>query len=390
MNKILKLLSLASVAITPIALAVSCGSTNKEDIKIEIYSKAVRLTSYEEQINKYNDNLDEKDKLDILNKLFEGVKVDNLNNFTVDVEIGQPELSKPMSIKLSANKGYSFAKSNGDAAKSIHSKVHLDITAKSSYTKEVFDVAYEALIASNEQTDKIKAISSIFDFTQFELDKNIETSFKIESKEDVDRKYISLIVVNEWYDFGSTGNISQLFVPWINADIKAIPTFIHDFEAWILKNSDWANINDENKLKEIQVLFDGVTAEYLELFKVNIDSENKVVTLTAKQNFSFKTGAIDGVLSSIKNSVIKITPTPVKQATILIFERQWDETNALDLKLADLSLLFEGVNLSNIDLFTVKIIDASGVKKVYLEPKVNYIFEGEGVDANGHLYAITN
>lgn len=100
MNKISLWLLSWSLPIIPIVTMVSCSTVPVVDLKISITKNPVTQLDINKAVVDYNQATNTEMKVEILNRLFSGVTLDNFVNFTTETTID--------SITLTALPGFLF------------------------------------------------------------------------------------------------------------------------------------------------------------------------------------------------------------------------------------------------------------------------------------------
>ncbi|MGL4184133.1 MAG: hypothetical protein ACRCRP_03340 [Metamycoplasmataceae bacterium] len=297
-------------------------------------------------------------KIEILSKLFDGINDENINNFTV-------EKTSNEEITLIANDGFGFGSNVVSYVKAnIKMISYLDIVTKT-YTVNIIEQDIISMFIEENTPEKIMALSKIFDGINSININNI----KVEKTSD---KEITLIA-NDGYAFGSP-TITSIKA---SINIVSVLNIIGRIAINIVDENDITTIFSttsplERKVDALSKLFNGITLENINNFKVEKTS-NEEITLIANEGYVFDEFLENSIKINIPK-IVKVLNINSKSAFLIFtseeiinmisLENTWEKINAL-------SKLFEGITKENMNNFKV---EKTSTKEITLIANEGYVF----------------
>ncbi|MGL4184075.1 MAG: hypothetical protein ACRCRP_03000 [Metamycoplasmataceae bacterium] len=310
-------------------------------------AKAQSLTEMEEADLK--GNVFDK-KLVILKKLFNNIDQNNQNHF--DVLVADNKI-----VTLTAKDGYTFASGkslSSPAYTVIPTIINLEISAKQGaiYITEG-DIS---ILEGNDVPSKLNPLQKLFDGK--DLTSANLTKFKIK----VDKAQRKVILTPEQnYTINNKNMLdSQVYIVDLQISLKAKPALD------VVDLVDVIGQDSAKQLISLQKLFTGVEATKQPHFDVSLDKNKMIVTLTAKEGYSFvNANFINSNVYTITNIDLQIT-TKIDVIVNAINGYGFVDLESKDkaLQLPILERFFAGVDTNKQNNFTVSLETPNTIKLI--------------------------
>ncbi|MGL5357984.1 MAG: hypothetical protein ACRC9U_02920 [Metamycoplasmataceae bacterium] len=352
------------VTLKPISgYSINGANTFASDVytlSLNITAKSGTLTILQIDIDNLNGN-DKAKKLESLNKLFEGadLKIENIDKLKIAVDTGNKK------VTLTPIEGYSIG-----GATSLVSNVYtidpvivnLDIT-KQTGNIILTETDLTNLTGSNNDK-KLESLKKLFGGNDLKID-NIG-KFTIESN--TTNRTVTLKPIANHTIGGANELVSNPYKILISITINTTAATLSEDEEKALKGTDL-----NAKLSPLQKMFNGIDANNIKNLDIVV-GDNKVVTLNAKEGYTFESG------TTLAAPAYTVTPTIInldiqaKTGTIFITEGDIAilEGDNIPAKLDPLQKLFQGTGLSSTTLNNFTITINKQDRKVKLTAKDNY------------------
>ncbi|MGL5522041.1 MAG: hypothetical protein ACRDAW_02115 [Metamycoplasmataceae bacterium] len=331
-------------------------------LSLNITAKLGTLTILQIDIDNLNGN-DKAKKLESLNKLFEGadLKIENIDKLGVAVDTGNRK------VTLTPIEGYSI----GGAASLVSNPytiapviVNLDITKQ---TGNIILTETDLTNLTGDNNDnKLLSLKKLFAGADLKID-NIG-KFTIESN--TTNRTVTLKPIANHTIGGANDLVSNPYKILISITINTTAATLSEDEEKALKGTDL-----NAKLSPLQKMFNNIDANNIKNLDIVV-GDNKIVTLNAKEGYTFESGTTLAALAYTVTINLEIT---AKQGAIFITEGDITILEGKDVpaKLNPLEKLFQGTGLvsTNLNKFTISIDKTN--RKVTLTPIANHTINNQ-------------
>ncbi|MGL5357869.1 MAG: hypothetical protein ACRC9U_02265 [Metamycoplasmataceae bacterium] len=310
-----------------------------------------------------------KERAEALSKLFDGVTEGNVASFTVE----RPTTKE---ILLKAIKGYAFGESLISSVKVEINKIIgiLKITAKTG-TISVPQIEVDAMLStSNSPKERAAALSKLFNG----IDEKNVINITVEKKAGAN---IIILTANDGYLINNNSTLESIsYTIGKNNLIIIAKQSAGGLNIWEVE--DLEKQQSSQQLNALKKLFDGadLIAENQANFTVSVNKTTRIVTLTAKENYTINNQAS---LNSNEYKDIKINLGINNRDHVVTFDRKWDialktpsPTITAD-QVAALGYLFQFLTSANAKNLTY-VVTADNIVTITAKPGYTFVIEKTG------------